>query len=194
MRTRKQAHPVLKYRFPHGSQPRHGWAPDPPMVGIRSPIGLVVGSCPATLEFGFDSQTRGTRENRRTLCESTGFLTGPKHSSTPNARSPRTPLALLTTFGLMTESSNNTLFFSLPLFLPLPLSLSLSVSPCTGAQTHKHMVHTHTHTHTHTPATGPALLGLNSHFNDKGIHSHWQKCSFQWPFIVNILGHFTRPL
>ena len=26
-------------------QPRHGWAPDPPMVGIRSPIGLVVGSC-----------------------------------------------------------------------------------------------------------------------------------------------------
>jgi len=26
-------------------QPRPGWAPDPPMVGIRSPIGLVVGSC-----------------------------------------------------------------------------------------------------------------------------------------------------
>ena len=25
--------------------PRHGWAPDPPMVGIRSPIGLVVESC-----------------------------------------------------------------------------------------------------------------------------------------------------
>jgi hypothetical protein len=41
----KQAHPVSKYRVPHGSQPRHGWAPDPPMVGIRSPIGLVVGSC-----------------------------------------------------------------------------------------------------------------------------------------------------
>ena len=41
----KQAHPVLKYRVPHGSQPRHGWAPDPPMVGIRSPIGLAVGSC-----------------------------------------------------------------------------------------------------------------------------------------------------
>ena len=30
-------------------EPRHGWAPDPPMVGIRSPIGLVVGSC--NLEF-----------------------------------------------------------------------------------------------------------------------------------------------
>jgi len=42
---RKQAHPVLKYRVPHESQPRHGWAPDPPMVGIRSLIGLVVGSC-----------------------------------------------------------------------------------------------------------------------------------------------------
>ena len=41
----KQAHPVFKYRVPHGSQPRPGWAPDPPMVGIRSPIGLVVGSC-----------------------------------------------------------------------------------------------------------------------------------------------------
>jgi hypothetical protein len=26
-------------------QSRPGWAPDPPMVGIRSPIGLVVGSC-----------------------------------------------------------------------------------------------------------------------------------------------------
>jgi hypothetical protein len=122
----KQAHPVLKYRVPHGSQPRPGWAPDPLMVGIRSPNGLVVGLAPATLEFwvrfpnernqgkqahpvlkylvphgshappwvgsrspdgwdqiprwaggwvlhqppwsfGFDSQTRGTRENRRTL-------------------------------------------------------------------------------------------------------------------------------
>ena len=36
-------HPVLKYRVPHGSQPRPGWAPDPLMVGIRSPDGLVVG-------------------------------------------------------------------------------------------------------------------------------------------------------
>jgi hypothetical protein len=27
--------------------------------------------------FGFDSQTKGTRENRRNLCSSTGFLTGP---------------------------------------------------------------------------------------------------------------------
>ena len=35
----------LKYRVAHGSQPRHGWAPDPLMVEIRSPIGLVVGSC-----------------------------------------------------------------------------------------------------------------------------------------------------
>jgi hypothetical protein len=41
----KQAHPVFQYRVPQGSQPRHGWATDPPMVGIRSPIGLVVGSC-----------------------------------------------------------------------------------------------------------------------------------------------------
>jgi hypothetical protein len=47
----KQAHPVLKYRVPHGSQPRPGWAPDPLMVGIRSPDGLVVGLAPATLEF-----------------------------------------------------------------------------------------------------------------------------------------------
>jgi hypothetical protein len=38
-------HPVLKYRVPHGSQPRPGWAPDPLLVGIRSPDGLVVGSC-----------------------------------------------------------------------------------------------------------------------------------------------------
>jgi hypothetical protein len=47
----KQAHPVLKYRVPQGSQPRPGWAPDPLMVGIRSPDGLVVGLAPATLEF-----------------------------------------------------------------------------------------------------------------------------------------------
>jgi hypothetical protein len=38
-------HPVLKYWVPHGSQPRPEWAPDPLMVGIRSPDGLVVGSC-----------------------------------------------------------------------------------------------------------------------------------------------------
>jgi hypothetical protein len=44
-------HPVLKYRVPHGSQPRPGWAPDPLMVGIRSPDGLVVGISPATQEF-----------------------------------------------------------------------------------------------------------------------------------------------
>jgi hypothetical protein len=30
---------------------RPGWAPDPLMVGIRSPDGLVVGLAPATLEF-----------------------------------------------------------------------------------------------------------------------------------------------
>ena len=50
---------------------RHGWAPDPPMVasGIRSPIrrpgGWVLHQPPWS--FGFDSQTKGTRENRRTL-------------------------------------------------------------------------------------------------------------------------------
>jgi hypothetical protein len=33
-------HPVLKHRVPHGSQqPCPGWAPDPLMVGIRSPDG-----------------------------------------------------------------------------------------------------------------------------------------------------------
>jgi hypothetical protein len=37
--------PVLKYRVPHGSQSRPGWDPDSLMVGIRSPDGLVVGSC-----------------------------------------------------------------------------------------------------------------------------------------------------
>jgi len=47
----KQAHPVIKYLVPHGSQPRPGWAPDLPMVGIRSPIGLVVGSCTSHPEF-----------------------------------------------------------------------------------------------------------------------------------------------
>ena len=44
----KTGAPCVEVPVPHGSQPRHGWAPDPPMVGIRSPIGLVVGS---SLEF-----------------------------------------------------------------------------------------------------------------------------------------------
>ena len=59
--------------------------PAPPWVGSRSPDGWdqiprwaggwVLHQPPWS--FGFDSQTRGTRENRRTLCSSTGFLTGP---------------------------------------------------------------------------------------------------------------------
>jgi len=59
--------------------------PSPALGGLQIPRWLGsdplsawwLGLAPATLEFGFDSQTRGTRENRRTLCESTGFLTGP---------------------------------------------------------------------------------------------------------------------
>jgi hypothetical protein len=63
------SHPGVLGSIPkREKQPRPGWAPDPLMVGIRSPDGLVVGLAPATLGFGFDSQTRGTRENRRTLC------------------------------------------------------------------------------------------------------------------------------
>ena len=59
--------------------------PATPWVGSRSPDawdqipyrpgGWVLHQPPWS--FGFDSQTRGTRENRRTLCKSTGFLTGP---------------------------------------------------------------------------------------------------------------------
>ena len=62
--------------------------PAPPWVGSRSPDGWdqipyrpggwVLHQPPWS--FGFDSQTRGTRENRRTLCKSTGFLTGPRPS------------------------------------------------------------------------------------------------------------------
>jgi hypothetical protein len=44
-------HHVLKYRVPHGSQPRPGWAPDPLMVGIRSPDGLAIWLAPATLKI-----------------------------------------------------------------------------------------------------------------------------------------------
>jgi hypothetical protein len=39
-------------------------------------MGWWFGLAPATLEFKVHSQTRGTRENRRTLCASTGFLYG----------------------------------------------------------------------------------------------------------------------
>ena len=40
-----------KNSFP-SEKPRPGWAPDPLMVGIKSPDGLVVGLAPTTLEFG----------------------------------------------------------------------------------------------------------------------------------------------
>ena len=43
--------------------------------------------------FGFDSQTRGTRENRRTLCSSTGFLTGPRFLPRLNCRYGEAPAA-----------------------------------------------------------------------------------------------------
>jgi hypothetical protein len=55
-------HPVLKYRVPHGSQPRPGWAPDPRWAG-----GWACTSHPAR-SFGFNSQTRGTRENKAPPC------------------------------------------------------------------------------------------------------------------------------
>jgi hypothetical protein len=35
----------IRYCSNKHTQPRPGWAPDPLMVGIRSPDGLVVGSC-----------------------------------------------------------------------------------------------------------------------------------------------------
>jgi hypothetical protein len=43
----------------------------PPLVGSRMVVRFCTGH---PLVFGFYSQTRGTREIRRTLCESTGFL------------------------------------------------------------------------------------------------------------------------
>ena len=58
--------------------PRPGWAPDPLMVRIRSPDGLVLGLAPATLKFGVrfpNEQNHG--KQGATLCSSTGFLTGP---------------------------------------------------------------------------------------------------------------------
>jgi len=43
--TWEKNHKRATIHYSHGSQPRPGWAPDTPMVGIRSPTGLVVGSC-----------------------------------------------------------------------------------------------------------------------------------------------------
>jgi len=67
--------------------PRPGWAPDPPMVGIRSPDGLVVGLAPATLEFWvrFPNE-RNQGKQGATLCYSTGFLTGPIHGPEEQSR------------------------------------------------------------------------------------------------------------
>jgi hypothetical protein len=61
-------HPVLKYRVPHGSQPRPGRAPDPDGWDQipRRAGGWVLHQPPWS--FGFDSQTRGTRETRAPPC------------------------------------------------------------------------------------------------------------------------------
>jgi hypothetical protein len=73
---------VLKYKVQ--KVPVRNTGPSPAMGGLQIPRWL--GSDPLSAwwlghqppwSFGFDSQTRGTRENRRTLCKSTGFLTGP---------------------------------------------------------------------------------------------------------------------
>jgi hypothetical protein len=48
--------------------PRPGWAPDPLMVGIRSPDGLVVGFAPATLEFWVRFPERNLGKQGATLC------------------------------------------------------------------------------------------------------------------------------
>ncbi len=47
----KLAHPVLKYRVLHGSQPRPGWAPDPPgWLGSDPVSAWWLDLAPATLE------------------------------------------------------------------------------------------------------------------------------------------------
>ena len=48
------------------------------LMHIRHKLGSLLLHQPPW-SFGFDSQTRGTRENRYTLCSSTGFLTGPRN-------------------------------------------------------------------------------------------------------------------
>jgi hypothetical protein len=61
----KQAHPVLKYRIPHGSQSRPGWAPDLPMVtGITLSIGDLI---------------PGTREEPGTLIQGAPVFPGSSH-------------------------------------------------------------------------------------------------------------------
>jgi hypothetical protein len=59
---KKGRHPVLKYRVSHGSQPSPDW------VDSRSPLGWWLGLHQPPLSFGFDSQTRGTWENRAPPC------------------------------------------------------------------------------------------------------------------------------
>jgi len=69
--------------------------PAPPWVGSRSPDGWgqirwsggwVLHQPPWS--FRFDSQTRGARENRRNLCSSTWFPTGPTEMLHGRAREP----------------------------------------------------------------------------------------------------------
>ncbi len=82
---------MLKYRVPHGSQPRPGWALDPRsivlllflqkqnlvMVGIRSPDGLVVGLAPATLEFW----VRFPLNERNTGLHDESYVPPPPHAN-----------------------------------------------------------------------------------------------------------------
>ena len=69
-----------------GPLPRPGWAPDPLMVGtdqsLDPPMGWWLGLHQPPWSFGFDSQTRGTRENGAPPC-----VKVPGSSRVPSPRS-----------------------------------------------------------------------------------------------------------
>ena len=70
----KQAHPVFKYRVPHGSLFSDGSCPAlgglqiPLCLGSDPPMGWWLGLHQPPWSVGFDSQTRGTRENGAPPC------------------------------------------------------------------------------------------------------------------------------
>ena len=84
----KQTHPVLKYRARHGSQPRHGWAPDPRWLGLDPLSAWWLGLAPVTLEFWvrFPNERNQGKQAHPVLKYRVPHGSQPRHGWAPDPR------------------------------------------------------------------------------------------------------------
>jgi hypothetical protein len=144
--------------------PRPGWAPDPLMVGIRSPDGLVVGLAPATLEFWvrFPNERNQGKQAHPVLKYR---VPQGSHSAPPPpfTQSPYPPRSLVRAG--QTHPHRPRLVVSHSTCPPLsssPHAHSFVIGP--AVIKHTHNKHTHTHFFVHSLfVLGPAVINTHTH-------------------------------